>query len=177
MMLFFYCPVCGARYSSDIQPDRFTLNCSICNYTYHQNQIATVSSVIFKDDKMLFSVRGRDPAKGKLDRPGGFVNPDEHPEQAIIREIKEELSVDCRIIKLLSVEAPVLYLYQGRQQMNCELTYQIELLSGKIKPADDVADIEWRDIDDLPLPDELAFDSDRSLVQKIQTNKYKFSRR
>lgn len=41
--------------------------------------------------------RGGEPFKGKLAMPGGFVNPDEHCHDAMMRELKEETGIDVYI--------------------------------------------------------------------------------
>ncbi|MDY6935662.1 MAG: NUDIX domain-containing protein [Spirochaetota bacterium] len=43
--------------------------------------------------KILFTIRAKNPAKDKLDFPGGFIDPGENAEMAIEREIKEELDI------------------------------------------------------------------------------------
>ena len=45
---------------------------------------------VTEDNQVLFSVRGIEPYKGKLDVIGGFLDGDENLEDALTREIKEE---------------------------------------------------------------------------------------
>jgi ADP-ribose pyrophosphatase YjhB (NUDIX family) len=66
----------------------------------HENWInpaVGVSAYVIKDGKVLFGVRSRDPGKGKLDVPGGFVEAHESAEQAAIREAKEEFDIDITL--------------------------------------------------------------------------------
>lgn len=51
--------------------------------------------VVVNETKMLFIRRGKNPGKGKLALPGGFINPGETPYQAAVRELKEETGLDC----------------------------------------------------------------------------------
>ncbi len=53
--------------------------------------IDVVAAVIVKDDKILATQRGYGEFEGGWEFPGGKVENGETPEQAIIREIKEEL--------------------------------------------------------------------------------------
>ena len=45
-------------------------------------------------DEVLVAVRARNPGKGLLDLPGGFVDPGESLEVALYRELQEELGFD-----------------------------------------------------------------------------------
>lgn len=66
--------------------------CELCAFN---NPKATVTGIIVKDGKVLTLKRIEEPFKGKFDFPGGYMNAGETPEEAIKREIKEELGVDC----------------------------------------------------------------------------------
>ena len=52
---------------------------------------------------ILLVTRGKDPFKGKLAFPGGFVNYNENPEHGCIRELKEETELEGKDIELLTV--------------------------------------------------------------------------
>ena len=59
--------------------------------------------VIIRNDNKVLLVE-QIHAEGKVWRlPGGFVEKDEDPELAIIRELKEELSLELKHVKLKSV--------------------------------------------------------------------------
>ena len=58
----------------------------------------TVDSIVTKtlaeSVQILLITRGRDPFKGHFAFPGGFVDYGEDPEQAVLRELKEECCID-----------------------------------------------------------------------------------
>jgi ADP-ribose pyrophosphatase YjhB (NUDIX family) len=56
-----------------------------------------------RDGKALVTVRAREPEKGRIDVPGGFVEVGEHPVKGIEREVREELGVEIEV-----AEKPVL---------------------------------------------------------------------
>ena len=63
--------------------------------------IEVVAAIIEKDGKYFATQRGYGDFKDGWEFPGGKVEPDEQPEQAIVREIKEELESTVSIEKFL----------------------------------------------------------------------------
>ena len=59
--------------------------------------------IIFKKDNLILIRRKNPPFKGKLALPGGFLDKGETPEQACIREAKEETNIDIKIIKKIGI--------------------------------------------------------------------------
>ena len=167
MKTFQVCPFCGTEYNKE-QVEQWAWNCQNCKQTFYQNQAVTNSGIIVQDNKLLFVVRGRLPHKGLLDFPGGFVQPDERIEDGLIREIQEELTVQAQIVKYVGLFGPIEYEFEGFLGYNCDHFYQVKLLSQELKPADDVADIIWKSLDNLPKPEEIAFKSHQWLVEKLK---------
>ena len=68
--------------------------CSACDYTQYFSPFTAVGALIVDaDDHMLFIVRAKAPGVGKLGLPGGFVDAGETAEQALVREVLEELNL------------------------------------------------------------------------------------
>ena len=63
--------------------------------------IEVVAAIIIKGDKVFSTQRGYGDFKGWWEFPGGKIEPDESPEDALKREIQEELGVDITIDKFL----------------------------------------------------------------------------
>ena len=64
-------------------------------------QIEVVAAVIHRKDEYLAVERGYGEFQGKWEFPGGKIEAGEHREEALIREIKEELEADIEIEKVL----------------------------------------------------------------------------
>lgn len=67
--------------------------------------IEVVAAVIHRQDRILATQRGYGEHRGKWEFPGGKMEPGETEEQAIVREIHEELNVGIRVeSKVCTVE-------------------------------------------------------------------------
>jgi 8-oxo-dGTP diphosphatase len=65
---------------------------------HYKNPTPTVDAIIQKNSQILLVKRKKEPFKGYLVLPGGFVNEGERVEDAVKREIKEETSLDIVFI-------------------------------------------------------------------------------
>ena len=63
--------------------------------------IEVVAASIQKGDKIFATQRGYGDFKDWWEFPGGKMEPGETPEEALVREIREELSADIQVGKLL----------------------------------------------------------------------------
>lgn len=63
--------------------------------------IEVVAAIIKKDNEIFATQRGYGDFKGGWEFPGGKIEAGENPEQALRREIKEELTVEIEVGELL----------------------------------------------------------------------------
>jgi len=134
------------------------VGCQNCSFTYYHNVAAAAAAILQYDKKIILIERAKEPGKGKLDLPGGFVDPKESAEEAIKREIKEELRIDIRETKYLA-SYPNIYKYGGVTYHTCDLFFfcKIDALP---------TDFDKTEIEDLILinpfeipDDQIAFES------------------
>jgi len=162
---FNYCPACR---SSDISfGDMKKVSCRDCSFTYYHNVAAAVAVILEYDNKIVLIKRAKEPGKGKLDLPGGFVDPKESAEEAVIREIKEELRIVLKEPRYLG-SYPNIYKYQDVFYNTCDLFFYSKI---DAPPADfdktEIAELVL--INPLEIPDDkIAFES-----VKMGLNKFK----
>ena len=65
--------------------------------------IKVVAAIIIKDDKIFATQRGYGAYKDGWEFPGGKIEPGETPQEALVREIKEELDADIIVGELFDV--------------------------------------------------------------------------
>lgn len=65
---------------------------------FYMKDIYVVGAAIIKDNQILCTKRATDRILGDLwEFPGGKIEPDEAPEAALVRELKEELGADILV--------------------------------------------------------------------------------
>lgn len=122
--------------------------CPVCNITYYKNSKPCVGILPVKDGKVLLSIRGIEPYKGKYDIIGGFLEDGEDPIDGIKREFKEETGLDVDVKNLLGIYVDV-YGEGGDHTLN--MHYIGEITGGEMKAQEDVESLHWIAIKDLPL--------------------------
>lgn len=155
-----FCPKCGQA-SFTHSPKSFS--CEECGFTLFINAVAAVAAIIEYDGWILATVRAKEPDTGKLDLPGGFVDHGETAEQALSRELEEELDLK-EITPFYFGTYPNIYPYQCVTYHTLDLIFTVMLRTRPdIIPADDVASIKWIKRSDLEIQ-EFAFSSIRAAL-------------
>lgn len=99
-------------------------SCNECSFTYYHNVAVGVGAILECGEKILLIERGKNPGKGKLDLPGGFVDPKESAEEALSREIREEIGIEVNAAKLKYFGSyPNVYEYKGVVYQVCDLFF------------------------------------------------------
>ncbi|MDR3652393.1 MAG: NUDIX domain-containing protein [Paludibacter sp.] len=146
--LFTHCPVCGSEKFS--QNNIKSKHCESCGFVFYMNASASVAAFIENNSgELLVCLRGKEPEKGTFDLPGGFVDDDETAEDAVSREIAEELH--AKVIKsdyLFSL--PNLYEYSGLTVPTLDMFFGCKLEDmTNLHPSDDVADCFFVPLNEL----------------------------
>ena len=142
--LFHFCPKCG---SSEFEiHNALSKHCANCGFTYYQNPRASTAAFILNGKgELLVARRAKDPAKGTLDLPGGFVDNDENAEQGMVREIEEETGLKVEADKVQYMfSIPNIYRYSGMDIHTLDLFFLCRVAEdAEVKAADDAAELTW----------------------------------
>jgi 8-oxo-dGTP diphosphatase len=106
---------------------------------------------------VLLVQRAVDPGRGKWDIPGGFLEPDELPQEGAIRELREETGLAITPTDLLGFYMDDYPYGPPGSQEKVLIVYFLATATGDAHPADDASAIGWFVPDDLPGPADLAF--------------------
>lgn len=158
---FRFCPQCGA--DSGTTTER-TFDCMTCGFHLHFNATVSASALVVRPDgALLFIRRARQPAQGKLAVPGGFVDPWERAEVALVRELQEEVGLPVDEVEFFC-SFPNDYHYKGLVYPVCDLFFVARPAQEALTLADDEAtEALWLAPKALDL-DELAFPSMRAAL-------------
>ena len=108
------------------------------NHSVYENAIPIVIGVVRCGDKLLIVQNKKCPYWQFVT---GHVEPKESAEQAIVREVLEEVGIKVSVKRFLRTYPCVgkcLYLF---------IAFELAYISGKVSPADDVGDAKWVAID------------------------------
>ena len=122
--------------------------------------IRVVAAVIRKDDRIFATQRGYGEFKDGWEFPGGKIEQGETPQQALVREIREELETEIRVgdlIDTIEYDYPTFHL-----SMDC---FWCEIVEGSLELKEHEA-AKWLDRESLYTVDWLP--ADVGLVEKIQ---------
>ncbi|MCL2441416.1 MAG: NUDIX domain-containing protein [Treponema sp.] len=138
--MFNYCPKCASKNITFKDGKEFC--CPDCGFVYFHNISAATGCLIAVScssgqaggEKLVFLVRGKEPAIGKLDLPGGFVDIGEGIIEGLYRELQEEIGWTPPITPVLFSSFSNVYKYKGIDYNTCDMYFSVS--APGLKPED-----------------------------------------
>lgn len=140
---FHFCPVCGSAHFEE--NNEKSKHCAQCGFTYYFNpSAATVAIIVNSRNELLVCRRAKEPAKGTLDLPGGFIDMHETGEEGVCREVLEETGLTVTHARYL-FSLPNTYLYSDFLVHTLDQFFlcTVEDDEKTLQALDDVADSHW----------------------------------
>lgn len=153
---FKFCPQCAAALPD--QPSRNPLRCLRCEFTFYFNPaVAAAAFIEDANGRLLLLRRSKEPARGKLSLPGGFVDFAETAEVALRREVREEVGLDLGELTFLSSQVNH-YTYRQITYPVLDLFFKARSASTAARALDGADSVGWFDPAQVPMA-ELSFPS------------------
>lgn len=166
-----YCPKCGEKTLDFSEGKKWY--CPECEFVLYHNCAAAVAVLVRCGDKIMFTRRNQEPAKGKLDLAGGFTDPNESAETTCVRELKEELNVSINPNQLkFLMSLPNVYHYRGIDYNTLDLFFEYcidERFEAEVAE-EEIAEIVWLKKEEIKLED-IAFESQKRFFEQFLKKK------
>ena len=155
-----YCPRCGAG-SADVEFPR-SLRCARCGYAVFFNPKPVGCAIAREPDgRVWLARRGFEPRRGRWSMPGGFVDLGETVQEAIARELDEELGVRADVGGLVGV-------YSYPDERHVVIVFEARLC-GTPRVSEEALEVHAFAPDEIPWA-ELAFRNDAAALRDLLAN-------
>jgi 8-oxo-dGTP diphosphatase len=118
--------------------------------TYPTRPYLAVSAAIFRDGRVLIVRRARPPAHGLYTLPGGGVELGESLEQAVVREVREETTLEVEPVALAGYRQAIARDDAGRIERHFViLPFAARWIAGEVLLNEELAEAYWLNPDQL----------------------------
>lgn len=165
--LFRHCPRCGLPRTESTNPFR----CASCGFLYYFNPCCAVGGIILNPrNEILLLRRAKEPAKGLLALPGGFIDIGETAEDALRRETLEEVNLELGDLSYLCSQINA-YDYEDITYPVLDFFFVATARHPEVaRPLDGVDGFAWRVVDSID-PGEVAFPSLRAALETFRATR------
>lgn len=159
-MAFAYCPRDGTRLVPTRIDGRDRPGCPVCGFADFMHVQIGANAIVERAGSVLLVKLSYGPREGRWTLPGGLVESDETPEEAAVRETREETGLEIELDgHVATYMRPVSERAPGWAPLLI-LTYRAHVVGGDLRPApEEVIEAAWFARDDIPPLEELAWPS------------------
>ena len=121
---------------------------------YPSRPLVAASVACFRDGRVLLASRGRPPHDGLFSLPGGLVEPGETLAEAALRELREEVGVEAKLVGFLTPVEVIERDPDGRVRLHIVIAaHAARWVSGEPQAGPEAREVRWvteSEIDGLP---------------------------
>jgi ADP-ribose pyrophosphatase YjhB (NUDIX family) len=117
--------------------------CDSCGAVVFFDPKLAVVVVVSHEEKILMVKRDIEPMMGRWSFPSGYVDRGEIVEEAAVREVREETSVEVALNRLLGV-------YSSRAAPVVLVAFAASVRCGVAEAGDETQAVGWFPVDELP---------------------------
>lgn len=156
-----FCTQCGQAVEERPVYGRLRPVCPACQHIHFVDPKVAAAVLIERDGKVLLTRRAGDPQKGLWVTPGGYVDYDEDPRRAAVRECEEETGLRVELLELIDVVSSVGSAGPQAGGASIVIFFRARVLGGELHAGDDADQVGWFGPDDLP---QLAFEPTQTVL-------------
>ena len=129
---------------------------------YPERPIASVAGVVVSSKGLLLVKRKKPPYEGQWNIISGVLEIGETQEQAIIREVREETGLECRVIQFLDTSDLIIRDAEGKVEYQYLVNVYLLVVQGISKFHDEAIEIKWFAPEKIP-DDKMPLDVAKAL--------------
>lgn len=141
-----YCYQCGSELEVRLLDHREREACPRCGWVHYLQLKVGAAVIIEQNGKLLLLRRAHEPWAGSWNIVAGYVEADEDPKDAAVREVREETGLDVEISDLLKTY----YFNDDPRGNGIVFVYKAEKISGTLRINDEATDARYFAYDELP---------------------------
>lgn len=160
---FRFCPLCTTHLSEKEIDGVKRLSCPNCDFIRFRNPSPCAGTIAVFHGKIVMIKRGRPPSKGKWAFPSGFIELGEAPQEAALREMKEESGMVGEVLDLIGV-------YYEKSVVWGDLLvimYLVKVTGGDMQAGDDADDARLFLRDEVPTFKFMSFRNSWERAQRM----------
>lgn len=158
---FNFCPQCSKPLTTVVVEEHKYKACgdTACGFIHFNNPVPVVAALIWESNQVVLVKRGAAPFVGRWCLPRGYLQEDENPKGAIVREVREETGLQVLLLRLLNACNPSPANFPLNQ---CTLFYLATVRGGALEAGSDAQDVGLFSPDALP---DICFGSDIRIIK------------
>lgn len=156
-----FCPLCATPLEPALRFDQIRPACPRCGFIHFQDPKVAVIARVIHEGRVLLVRRAVDPGRGLWSLPGGYMDAGEMPDEALRRELDEEVGLAVEVGQALDI-FPLVDMEGDR--VGVVLAFEARAAGSPVlqEAGDDVSEAGWFAPEQVPDP--LAFESTQRLL-------------